>query len=74
MVCLAKLECDGLEDEEESLLTEVLIKNLFLLFIQCYLFSIRFALKPGLKTENWMRQLGFDFSTLQSYQVRTGSF
>jgi hypothetical protein len=52
MVCLVKLECDGLEDEEESLLTEVLIKNLFLLFIQCYLFSIRFALKPGLKTEN----------------------
>jgi hypothetical protein len=29
MVCLAKLECDGLEDEEESLLSEVLIKNSF---------------------------------------------
>ena len=74
MVCLEKLECDVLGCEEESLLAEVLIMSSFSQFIQYYLFSIHFALKPSLKTKDWMRQPDFDFFVLQSYQARTNSF
>jgi hypothetical protein len=68
------LEYDALGYEEVSLLTEVLIESSFSLFVQCLLFSIRFALKLSLTTKDWMKQLGFDFFILQSFQVRTDSF
>jgi hypothetical protein len=68
------LEYDALRYEVVPLLTEVLIESSFSLFIQCLLFSIHFALKLSLRTKDWMKQLGFDFFILQSFQVRTDSF
>jgi hypothetical protein len=68
------LEYDALGYEEVSLLKEVLIESSFSLFIRCLLFSIRFALKLSLRIKDWMKQLGFNFFILLSFQVRTDSF